>query len=210
MGRPYKLTWHYQADEEILQSSIYYFNDATDDVDVTDLTNLTGQTITRIAAHLDLVVPTKIHNWSVTCSTPAIESVGPARWINAVGKVMPGDEAIQLMDSIVANVTLRGENAAEEAVVGGMRLSLVGNLFSDRNQLDANFVSDLEDALNIIYPATIGISTGTINRCIKSVRPPADPEYVFPVTLTVSNRVGTNLTRVGNRPQRNTGPIVAP
>jgi hypothetical protein len=210
MGRPYKLTWHYQADEEILQTSIYYFNDATDDLDVTDITNLTGQTITKIFNELELLVGLKTQSWSVTCSTPAIGVVGPARWINAHGRVLDGDESPQYMDSIVANVTLRGENLAEETVVGGMRFSVVPVFMSDRNQLDAAWVASLENALEIIFPPTIGISTGTINRAIKSVRPPADPEYVFPVSLKVSNRVGTNLTRVGNRPQRNTGPIVAP
>ena len=207
MGRPYKITWHYQHDEEILETSIYYFNAASDDLEVADLTNLSAGRAIAITNELNDLVPSGTYNWSITVTTPAIGSIGPARYINSAGNVMPGDGTAMFMDSMVANVTLRGENAAAETVTGGMRLSLVHKEASNRNQLDANFVSDLEAALNVIFPPTLAIGTGTLDRSIKSVRPPADPEYVKADTLTVSNRIGTNITRVGNRPQRNAGPV---
>ena len=207
MGRPYKLTLHYQHDEEILETSIYYFNAASDDLEMPDLTNLCAGLNVRIENNLDDIVASGIWKFSTRVTTPAIGAVGPARYILPIGSQMPGDGTQKFMDSIVANVTLRGENAAEETVTGGMRLSIVAQEWSTRNQLDANFVSDLESNLNIVFPPTLAIGTGTLDRSIKSVRPPADPEYVKADTLVVSNRVGTNITRVGNRPQRNTGPV---
>jgi len=208
MARPFKITWVYQADEEVLQSSIWYLNTFSNDLDPSDLTNVSSSVITRLVASLDSLAALNIMSHAVTVTTPAIDSVGPSRFINAHGVTMNGEGEVISWDRAVANVKLTGENDAEEPVVGGMRLSIIPKTYLNRNQLDSGWVDDLTTALNIIFPQVITDANDDWQRCIKSVRNGADPEYVYPAVLTVSSKVGVNLTRVGNRPQRNTGQTV--
>ncbi len=208
MARPYKVTWKYQHDEEILQSSCWYFDPADNPFEVGDLGALAGSFGLRLAQAIDEYVPAGFEIWSLEVSTPAVGNEGPSRWINAIAGTMDGNETTRSMDSFVANAQLRGENALGEAVAGGFKLSIVPREIVNRNQLDSTWVTNVEAALEFVFPQQVAIDAGNIERCIRSVRPPADPEYVWPTELTVSQRIGTNLTRVGNRPQRNAGPIV--
>lgn len=104
MGRPYKITWRYQNDEEILDTSIYYYDPLGETLAPEDLTNLTAGVITRIAAQLPGIIADGVRSHSVIASSPAIGAVGPGRWVNAHGLTMTGAAEASTMDSIVANV----------------------------------------------------------------------------------------------------------
>jgi hypothetical protein len=210
MGRPYKITWSYQHDEEILESSIWYFDELSEDIEPADLTNVSSSIITEMANELDDKMPAGLINHGVSIYTPAIDGIGPARFINAENTVFNGDGDVEFCDSIVLNVQLSGENAAGEPVTGGMRLSVVPKGIVNRNQLTATWCDDMASSLNVVFPQAISTSGADWLRCIRHVKTGQDPEYVYPVTLTCSNRVGSNLTRVGNRPQRNAGPVETP
>ena len=210
MARPYKISWVYQADEEVLETSIWYLDTFSDDLEPADLTNVSSGVITRIAGTLYEFVGGATMSHAVKVTTPALDGVGPARFINAHGVALAGDGEDITWDRLVVNVALSGENAAEEPVVGGMRLSCVPAGKANRNQFESNWADDFRVALDTVFPQVITDATNDWQRCVKSVRGDADPEYVYPVAMTVSNKVGVNLTRVGNRPQRNTGKEVAP
>lgn len=209
MPRPYQIIWKYQSDEEILQSAIWYFDPGSAPVLTPEtLSDLSAGVATRIASNFPEVFALDVVSWSVTVAAPVTTLSGPARFINTQSEEFGDGPFPKSMDSLLANVTLRGTNAADETVTGGMRLSGLDRGSFDKTQLEASKRASLEDALIVVFPPVINVTGLNLERCIRSVRPPADVEYVFPTTLEVSSRAGVRIDRVGNRPQRNTGPVV--
>lgn len=207
MARPYKLSWFYQNDEEVLTASIWYFNPDPDALDVADLSTIAQGVITRVAANLDGEMADNVHSHGCRVTTPAVDTEGPARFIAAHGMTMEGIPATPIMDSIVVNLVLKGDRADGTPATGGIRLSGLPVTVVDKNQLDSTWTSAILAAFQIIFPPTIALATGEIHRAIRSKRKLFPLEFVYPTTMEISDKVGINLTRVGNRPQSNAGPL---
>jgi hypothetical protein len=209
--RPYLINVKYQHDEEILQCEVWYFNPVPEDLAVEDLAEISAEIVGDIATNLDELSPNGLIVHSVTVTTPSlVGGEGPARYINAYGQVMAGDGTSKYMDSICANMTLRGTHSQGKPAISVTKWSIVPREKQDRNQLDATWVAALETAFGNIFPQEINVGAGTLQRAVKSLQvdeigDPLPLEWVYPTTLSVSSRVGSNLTRVGNRPQSNAG-----
>ena len=202
MSRPFKVTWKYQNDEEVLTTSVYYFDPSSATlVSPEDLSNLAAQVIANIAASADNIMGTDVYSHSVEVTTIAQGASGPSRHINAHNSVIGDSAEPSAGDLITMNVQLRGTSTAGKPVTGGLRLAGVYISKVDCNNLEEAYAANAESAVAAIFPPQIVIGGQPFARSIKHTTEEGNTEYVFAEFLSVARRVGTMLDRVGNRPQ---------
>ncbi len=212
MPREYLVQLRYQNDEEILDTGIYYYNFGSGiNVFPDDLVDLSGQIATGLSDAFDETMGDEFQVWAVDVSTRWNGTAGPARYINRVNfNVGLGSFGPSIMDSVLVNIQLRGENAEEEPVTGGMRLSGIPASVVEGNNLSNNWASELETTLNVLFPQNISVNGVNFTRAIRHKKTGQEEEFVHATSLTVQRRVGSRLDRVGNRrPQKRSG-VVAP
>ena len=202
MARPFKVTWYYQNDEEILTTTIWY-NDPTSATLLSpeDLANIAAAIQTNIAGGMAAVQGKEVYSHAIEVSSPVVANSGPGRHINP-HNVIVGDLGTDAhSDLIVMNVQLRGESNAGRPVTGGMRLSGIHKAETDCNNIKEAYASAAEASLDVVFPEFLNAGGSTYTRSIRHNIPEGGIEYVAAKFLNVARRVGTMLDRVGNRPQ---------
>lgn len=198
---------YYQAAEEILETGVHYRNDLSSDPQAIpenhqDLANLVESRL----SNLDDTVGNDFIAWAVGVEVPFTNGVGgPYRFIRASSLALSSGLEASMPDAATYNIQIKGTDIEGKPVTGGLRLSGVPRNKIDCNTLDSQAVTDLEAAIDLVFPPSVQLSGNvTFTRIILRDIPGAGVlNQVDAPTTIVTNRVGSRIDRVFNKP--NTG-----
>jgi len=126
---------------------------------------------------------------------------GPAKYIIA-GQDELGFGSPVLNEAAYFNWVIKGTNTLGKAVAGGIRLSGIDKSQVACNVLDETYRQAVLVELDLIFPPVRTVNGQPISRCIwHTSKDFAEPQIVLCPDSDLSNRVGIDSTRRGNRSQ---------
>jgi len=202
----------YQANEEVLETGVWYFNLEADPLIDPD-------------SHIDFcndVAQAAVTNWTSTwgdrsrfwgCSVEVPIQPdginGPYRFMRSEGHLNEGGGDMGA-DLAIARITIRGLNALLKPVEGGIRMSGAAQTDLDCNTWDQQFLDVFGAWFDVVFPRLHTVTSGaTFQQVIKhKAEGQPFPEYVPVTSSTVQPRVTTRQDRVLNKTPYKISPTV--
>lgn len=201
MSRVYNCSMMYQHLEEILQADVQYADFTTQvGVNMIDMQALAVSLSGSITGS-DLGLSFGEAMWFIAMIVTTVkddDNFGPARYIHSAPDAN-GEFGLSITDSILFNVEFRGLDQQDRTVAGGMRISGVPQDGVDCNTLNSNLVSQLQDEIDVAWPPTLQVLGTPFQRVVISKRKGELPQIVQVPGTLVSNRVGIDIVRRGNK-----------
>lgn len=205
---PFQLTWMYQVNEEILETEYEYTADETIEAD-------TSQTIVEDLADwaygkrsdFAAILPTDCKVWGVSAKSPNWFGAGPARCDRHTN--LSGTYAgVSLTDQITYRIYQHSHNSLSKPIRNSCEMSGVPVSAIDCNLLVEAFVNAVNAKLPDFMPLSIALSSATVTLAVRNKIGAAEPVWYPAESVNVTDMVGSNITRRGNRSQR--GPDTKP
>jgi len=201
----FSTTVMYQINDEILETTVLYRDPSSlTSINMADVQELAQQTHDSfIGGDMGSYLGSPFIYYG--CVARAEKDVpgdkGPARYTVA-GQVSLGQGGPVLNEAAYFNWIIKGANTLGKPVAGGIRLSGI-----DKSQVACNVLDDayrqlVLAELDLIFPATRTINGTPFSRCIwHTSKDLAGRFIVLCPESDLSNRVGIDSTRRGNRSQ---------
>lgn len=195
----------YQIYDEILETRVgYWDSSSSSSISPADLQNLCETTIARLKNGdlPDLLGnPWVFYGCTVTTPKELTDNKGPSRFIVSDQDAI-GLGASTFNEAGFFNWQLRGTNVLGKPVVSGIRLSGIPEDKIECNTLDETYRADMETALDELFPNVIQVLGQPFNRAVvHRSKDLANPTVVLLPNQSLSNRIGVDITRRGNRAQ---------
>lgn len=198
---PLELTWLYQANEEILETSYWYYRDVDIEANTAQLlcVDLASWALGK-AGNFANIFPTNCKLWGVSARSPIFFNAGPARYDIPLSNLGQVDD-YAATDQVTMRVDLIGQNADEEPIKNGLILSGVPLESINCNLISSTQQTLVNNELANFMPFTIALSSGTVTLGIRHA-PIGGAVTFYPCTSrSLNSMLGTDITRRGNRPQ---------
>ncbi|HUW45534.1 MAG TPA: hypothetical protein VMW50_07030 [Dehalococcoidia bacterium] len=202
--RGYSCSFLYQGDEEILETSWWYY----EDVDGGEVG--AAQRVCNELASIFLLRIGDFANFlgsngfvmAAQVRSAALNGVGPcfATQNFALGGSNPEPCAT---DQITMRINWLGTGIDMQPHKNGMIISGIPNDVFDCNTLDETFLTaGVEPALDLLFPETLTTTEGTMIRGVRYQESNLDYVFVPCTEVVVAGVVGSDGTRRGNRSQK--------
>jgi len=198
---PLRLTWMYQANEEILETAYEYFADEVVEADTAqlicdDLANWAWGKRTNFAA----ILATDCKIWGVSASSPNFLGAGPARRTRAMA--VPGTATgSSATDQCTFRIFQHAHNGLSKPIRNSCEISGMPTSAIDCALITSAWVAIVNGQLDNIMPLTIGLSSALVTLAVRNELGGGDPVYYPCESRNCGDIVGSNITRRGNRPQ---------
>lgn len=201
----FSTTLMYQVHDEILETTVHYQDPSSlTSINMNDLQDLAQQTHDQIfAGDINTYLGTPWVYYGTVARTEKDEpgDKGPAKFAIA-GQDEIGNGGPAINEAVYLNWIIKGTDSLGAAVNGGIKLSGIDKLKVLCNTLDEDYRNFVLAELNLIFPPTRTINGTPFSRGIwHTSKDLAEREFVLCPDSDLSNRVGIDSTRRGNRSQ---------
>jgi len=195
----------YQVHDEILETTVYYRDPSSlTSINMADLQALAGVThnaFTGSDLSQYLGTPFTYYGSIARTQKDVAGDKGPAKFVVA-GQDQLGFGGPALNEACYFNWVISGANPLGKGVSGGIRLSGIDKNQTDCNTLNNTYRQNVLLELNLIFPAIRTINGQPFARGIfHNSKDFAEELFVLCPSSDLSNRVGIDSTRRGNRSQ---------
>lgn len=195
----------YQVHDEVLETRCKYRDPSSlTSISTLDLIDLTQQVDADvIASGIGALLgdPWVYYGATTTTWKDEAENKGPARYILANQQEI-GAGGSALNEAFYANWNMRGTDVLGEVVIGGVKISGLDSANVLCNTLEDTYRENLRTAIETIFPPIRNVNGTPFDRGVWHFSKTLGIyTFVICASSDLSNRVGTDSTRRGNRSQ---------